>query len=200
MITGLSSCFDQLMFFVTVNDFTWAIIWLFEWHANCIIADFILHFFIVIKSSSLGFFHNKFAHTCMQVKKTPGFHSVLWLVFLFWYVQRDKTDAVDIPKAVEFIVASMNFDGGFGCVPGSESHAGQIYCCLGALAITDSLHLINSDLLGWWLCERQLPSGGLNGRPEKLPDEKLRAFILAAQDEEGGGFADRPGDVVSSHL
>lgn len=24
--------------------------------------------------------------------------------------------------------------------------------------------------MGHWLCERQLPSGGLNGRPEKLPD------------------------------
>ena len=22
----------------------------------------------------------------------------------------------------------MNFDGGFGCVPGSESHAGQVQC------------------------------------------------------------------------
>jgi len=57
--------------------------------------------------------------------------------------------------------------------------------------------------LGWWLAERQLPSGGLNGRPEKLPDvcyswwvfsslhilgrdhwidkEKLKSFILASQ-------------------
>ena len=24
--------------------------------------------------------------------------------------------------------------------------------------------------LGWWLAERQLPNGGLNGRPEKLED------------------------------
>ncbi|KAB1268661.1 Geranylgeranyl transferase type-2 subunit beta [Camelus dromedarius] len=52
--------------------------------------------------------------------------------------------------------------------PGSESHAGQIYCCTGFLAITSQLHQVNSDLLGWWLCERQLPSGGLNGRPEKV--------------------------------
>lgn len=86
------------------------------------------------------------------------------------------------------------------------------------MAITSQLHQVNSDLLGWWLCERQLPSGGLNGRPEKLPDvcyswwvlaslkiigrlhwidrEKLRSFILACQDEETGGFADRPGDMV----
>ncbi|TRZ11776.1 hypothetical protein HGM15179_015324 [Zosterops borbonicus] len=129
-----------------------------------------------------------------------------------------KLDAIDVGKAVEFVLSCMNFDGGFGCRPGSESHAGQIYCCTGFLAITDQLHQVNVDLLGWWLCERQLPSGGLNGRPEKLPDvcyswwvlaslkmigriqwidrEKLRCFILACQDEETGGFADRPGDMV----
>lgn len=129
-----------------------------------------------------------------------------------------RMDAIDVPKAVDFIVSCMNFDGGFGCVPGSESHSGQIYCCVGALAITNSLHHVNADLLGWWLCERQLPSGGLNGRPEKLPDvcyswwvlsalkiigklhwiskDKLCEFILASQDDESGGFADRPGDMV----
>uniref|UniRef100_A0ABZ3NN91 Geranylgeranyl transferase type-2 subunit beta n=1 Tax=Rattus norvegicus TaxID=10116 RepID=A0ABZ3NN91_RAT len=129
-----------------------------------------------------------------------------------------KLDAINVEKAIEFVLSCMNFDGGFGCRPGSESHAGQIYCCTGFLAITSQLHQVNSDLLGWWLCERQLPSGGLNGRPEKLPDvcyswwvlaslkiigrlhwidrEKLRSFILACQDEETGGFADRPGDMV----
>lgn len=44
----------------------------------------------------------------------------------------------------------------------------QIYCCLGALAIADSLHHVNADMLGWWLCERQLPSGGLNGELERV--------------------------------
>uniref|UniRef100_A0A671NY04 Geranylgeranyl transferase type-2 subunit beta n=1 Tax=Sinocyclocheilus anshuiensis TaxID=1608454 RepID=A0A671NY04_9TELE len=129
-----------------------------------------------------------------------------------------KLDAINMDKAVEFVLSCMNFDGGFGCRPGSESHAGQIYCCTGFLSITGQLHQVNADLLGWWLCERQLPSGGLNGRPEKLPDvcyswwvlaslkiigrihwidkAKLRNFILACQDEETGGFADRPGDMV----
>lgn len=129
-----------------------------------------------------------------------------------------RLDAIDVDATIEFVVTCMNFDGGFGCRPGSESHAGQIYCCVGTLAITGHLHHINADLLGWWLCERQLPSGGLNGRPEKLPDvcyswwvlaslkiigkihwidkEKLEKFILACQDEETGGIADRPGDVV----
>lgn len=44
----------------------------------------------------------------------------------------------------------------------------QIYCCTGFLSLTGQLHQVNADLLGWWLCERQLPSGGLNGRPEKV--------------------------------
>lgn len=129
-----------------------------------------------------------------------------------------RLEAIDVDKAVEFVLSCMNFDGGFGCRPGSESHSGQIYCCVGFLAITGQLHHINADLLGWWLCERQLPSGGLNGRPEKLPDvcyswwvltslkiigklhwidkDKLTKFILACQDDETGGFADRPGDMV----
>jgi geranylgeranyl transferase type-2 subunit beta len=38
------------------------------------------------------------------------------------------------------------------------------------LAIAGALHHVDADLLGWWLCERQVKDGGLNGRPEKLPD------------------------------
>ncbi|CAO3697163.1 unnamed protein product [Rhizopus stolonifer] len=111
-----------------------------------------------------------------------------------------------------------NYDGGFGSRPGSESHSGQIFCCVAALAIVDALHHVDTDLLAWWLCERQLKNGGLNGRPQKLEDvcyswwvlsalsildkvhwinkEKLSRFILSAQDPEEGGLADRPGDVA----
>lgn len=126
-------------------------------------------------------------------------------------------DRIDQEKAVSFVMECMNFDGGFGCVPGAESHSGQIYCCVGFLSIMKRLHLINVDLLGWWLAERQLPSGGLNGRPEKLQDvcyswwvmsslkilgkldwinvEKLKEFILSCQDDETGGISDRPGNM-----
>ncbi|XP_022742712.1 geranylgeranyl transferase type-2 subunit beta 1 isoform X2 [Durio zibethinus] len=79
-------------------------------------------------------------------------------------------DRINVEKAVNYILSCKNLDGGFGCTPGGESHAGQIFCCVGALAITGSLHHVDKDLLGWWLCERQVKSGGLNGRPEKLPD------------------------------
>lgn len=45
---------------------------------------------------------------------------------------------------------------------------------------TGNLHLINPDVLGYWLCERQLPSGGLNGRPEKLPDVCYSWWVLSS--------------------
>jgi prenyltransferase beta subunit len=32
---------------------------------------------------------------------------------------------IDVDKAVDFVVKSKNFDGGFGSTPGGESHAGQ---------------------------------------------------------------------------
>ncbi|CAI0389925.1 unnamed protein product [Linum tenue] len=94
----------------------------------------------------------------------------------------------------------------------------EVFCCVAALAITGALHYVDKDLLGWWLCERQVKSGGLNGRPEKLPDvcyswwvlssltmidrahwiskEKLLKFILSCQDMENGGISDRPDDTV----
>jgi geranylgeranyl transferase type-2 subunit beta len=31
-----------------------------------------------------------------------------------------------VDKAVDFVVSCMNFDGGFGSRPGSESHSGQV--------------------------------------------------------------------------
>lgn len=81
-----------------------------------------------------------------------------------------------------------------------------------------TLQYVDDELLGWWLCERQCDSGGLNGRPEKQADvcyswwniaslimigkldwiskEKLIQFILDCQDLDDGGIADRPGNVA----
>ncbi|MCJ1251578.1 hypothetical protein MMC30_008813 [Trapelia coarctata] len=125
---------------------------------------------------------------------------------------------VDIAKAVAHVQACANFDGGYGVNPGAESHAGQVFTCVGALAIAGRLDLVDRDRLGGWLSERQLDDGGLNGRPEKLEDvcyswwvlsslamigrlhwidgERLANFILRCQDPAMGGFADRPGDMV----
>lgn len=46
----------------------------------------------------------------------------------------------------------------------------EVFVCVAALAILDRLDEVDQDTLGWWLAERQLPNGGLNGRPEKLED------------------------------
>lgn len=115
------------------------------------------------------------------------------------------------------MMSCCNTDGGFGSKPNAESHAGLIYCCVGFFSVTKQLHLLEIEKLSWWLCERQLPSGGLNGRPEKLPDvcyswwvlasltmmgklhwinaEQLEKFILNCQDSETGGFSDRTGNL-----
>ena len=136
-----------------------------------------------------------------------------------------RIDAIDLEKSVAFIAKCQNYDGGFGLAPGAESHSGQIFTCVAALCIAKRLDLVNIDLLGWWLCERQSPNGGLNGRPEKLEDvcyswwvlsslamidrlhwidkDKLTSFILSAQDTENGGIADRPGhhvDIWHTHF
>ena len=125
--------------------------------------------------------------------------------------------AFSTTRCVQFLSRCLNFDGGFGAVPGAESHAGQIFCCVAALSIAQALHVVDRNLLGWWLAERQCDSGGLNGRPEKQADvcyswwilsslsilgtvswidgEKLQAFILEAQDPDDGGISDRPGNM-----
>ncbi|KAA1470921.1 terpenoid cyclases/Protein prenyltransferase [Dentipellis sp. KUC8613] len=121
-------------------------------------------------------------------------------------------------KAVEYIIQCRNFDGGFGRIVGAESHAAQVFVCTATLAILDRLDIVDEKTLGWWLAERQLPSGGFNGRPEKLEDvcysfwvlsamsilnklswvdaNKLFSFVLSAQDPDAGGIADRPGDIA----
>ncbi|EPQ29013.1 uncharacterized protein PFL1_03303 [Pseudozyma flocculosa PF-1] len=120
--------------------------------------------------------------------------------------------------AINHILRCHNYDGGFGLCQGAESHSGQVFVCIAALSILDALHHIDRDKVGWWLSERQLPNGGLNGRPQKLEDVcyswwvlsalsmigrlhwidagKLSRFILSAQDPDDGGIADRPDNVT----
>ena len=133
---------------------------------------------------------------------------------------------IDLPLALRFIAQCRNFDGGFGAVPGAESHSGQIFVCVAALAVGGALEggkgegggIVDAGVLGWWLAERQLAVGGLNGRPEKKPDvcyswwvlsslsmlrrmhwidgAALGQFVLSSQDGEEGGISDRPGNMA----
>lgn len=79
-----------------------------------------------------------------------------------------------------YIQSCANFDGGYGVRPGAESHAGQIFTCVGALAIVNRLDLVDTDRLGGWLSERQLENGGLNGRPEKKEDVCYSWWVMSA--------------------
>jgi len=66
------------------------------------------------------------------------------------------------------------------CILPEHKFLHAVFCCVGALAITGSLHHIDRDLLGWWLCERQCKDGGLNGRPEKLADVCYSWWVLSS--------------------
>ncbi|KAI4267932.1 MAG: hypothetical protein L6R38_008032 [Xanthoria sp. 2 TBL-2021] len=87
---------------------------------------------------------------------------------------------IDVTKAVSYVHACANFDGGYGVSPGAESHAGQIFVCVGALAIANRMDLVDKDRLGSWLSERQLDNGGLNGRPEKLEDVCYSWWVMSS--------------------
>jgi hypothetical protein len=62
-----------------------------------------------------------------------------------------------------------------------------VWTSVGALAILGRLDVVDKDTLCWWLCERQLPNGGLNGRPEKLEDvSSPLAYCTQAKGQEPG--------------
>ena len=92
----------------------------------------------------------------------------------------DLMDLVDVDKAVAHVSQCANFDGAYGVAPGAESHAGQVFTCVGALSIARRLDLVDVDRLGAWLSERQLTNGGLNGRPEKLEDVCYSWWVMSS--------------------
>lgn len=115
---------------------------------------------------------------------------------------------IDVHRATDFINQCNNFDGGYGSVPGAESHAGQskhrahenahlflVFCCVSSLRmISHILHEndpsaaskgldqlgVPIERLSWWLAHRQLPCGGFNGRPEKQEDVCYSWWVLSS--------------------
>jgi len=124
--------------------------------------------------------------------------------------------SINSEELVKYIFSCQNEDWAFGPNPGMESHAAYTFCAMGALKLCGAIDSTAAWVpqLGHWLAERQTPSGGFNGRPEKAPDVcyswwilstlemigkshwidklSLAKFILRAQDSENGGIADRP--------
>ncbi len=96
---------------------------------------------------------------------------------------------INVDSAVAYVRSCENFDGGYGCEPGGESHAGQIFTCVGALAIAGALgqpaaasasRFSGGEALAFWLAERQTPGGGLNGRPQKDADVCYSWWVLSS--------------------
>lgn len=48
-----------------------------------------------------------------------------------------RMDAINVNKAVEFVISCKNFDEGFGSKQHSESHAGLTFCGVGFLSLTN---------------------------------------------------------------
>ncbi|EFN83962.1 geranylgeranyl transferase type-1 subunit beta [Harpegnathos saltator] len=119
---------------------------------------------------------------------------------------------VDIPRATNYILQSISFDGGIGQGPGLESHGGSTFCAVASLILMKQfLELSNIQLsrLRRWCLMRQ--DGGFQGRPGKPSDtcysfwvgatlnllrvscfsdaKQNKAFILNTQDVQIGGFA-----------
>ena len=129
----------------------------------------------------------------------------------------NHTWSIDKHRLEEYILACQNFDSAFGPSSGLESHAAYTFCAVGALTLMGCLEDKSAPWvsdLAHWLAERQTPTGGFNGRPEKAPDvcyswwimstlnmlgksawidtQALAQFILRSQDADNGGIADRP--------
>jgi len=69
-----------------------------------------------------------------------------------------------------------------------------VFTCVGTLAIGEGVkEYIDEELLGWWLCERQCDSGGLNGRPEKQVGREGGREGGRQGGREGGGEEGREG-------
>ncbi|TKC43832.1 hypothetical protein EI555_007519, partial [Monodon monoceros] len=89
-------------------------------------------------------------------------------------IKSDAPDTVLVEKLADYIAS---------CGSKMITNTGEIntrfsFCAVATLALLGKLDAINVE------------------KAIEFIIEKLRSFILACQDEETGGFVDRPGDVV----
>ncbi|KAK7295709.1 hypothetical protein RJT34_18620 [Clitoria ternatea] len=102
----------------------------------------------------------------------------------------DNWNGMDKEKAKDYIFHCQSYDGGFGLVPGAESHGGATYCAIASLRLMGfiednilsscaSSSLIDVPLLLDWILQRQGADGGFQGRPNKASDT-CYAFWIGA--------------------
>ncbi|NP_001347555.1 geranylgeranyl transferase type-1 subunit beta-like [Aegilops tauschii subsp. strangulata] len=95
---------------------------------------------------------------------------------------------MDKEKAKEYILNCQSYDGGFGMVPGSESHGGGTFCAVAALYLMGFIQVdlasnsresapIDVQLLLEWCLQRQAADGGFQGRRNK-PSDTCYAFWI----------------------
>ncbi|EEC69953.1 very-long-chain (3R)-3-hydroxyacyl-CoA dehydratase PASTICCINO 2B [Oryza sativa Japonica Group] len=88
---------------------------------------------------------------------------------------------MDKEKAKQYILSCQSYDGGFGLVPGSESHGGGTFCAVAALCLMGFIQVdlasnlqepssIDVRLLLEWCLQRQAADGGFQGRRNKSSD------------------------------
>ncbi|KAM7265738.1 hypothetical protein ACFE04_003421 [Oxalis oulophora] len=105
---------------------------------------------------------------------------------------------MDKEKAKEYIKSCQSYDGGFGLVPGSESHGGGTYCAVASLRLMGFIgddplsedganSVIDLPLLLDWSLQRQADDGGFQGRPNK-PSDTCYAFWIGSVLKMLGGY------------
>ncbi|CAI9273640.1 unnamed protein product [Lactuca saligna] len=93
----------------------------------------------------------------------------------------DDWSGIDKEKAKNYILSCQSYDGGFGLIPGQESHGGATYCAVASLRLmgfiednlisqSTSSCIIDLPLLLDWCLQRQALDGGFQGRPNKTSD------------------------------
>ncbi|XP_058736631.1 geranylgeranyl transferase type-1 subunit beta-like [Vicia villosa] len=106
-------------------------------------------------------------------------------------------NGMDKEKVKNYILKCQSYDGGFGLVPGAESHGGATYCAIASLRLMGFIEdnvlsncnlssLIDLPLLLDWILQRQGTDGGFQGRPNKTSDTCYAFWIGAVLRILGG--------------
>lgn len=103
----------------------------------------------------------------------------LYCVACVCYILNDFS-TIDVDKAVNYVIASLSYEGGFGQGPFLEAHGGSTFCAVAALYLfnrLDSLKPVELSLLKQWCLKRQ--ESGFQGRPNK-PIDTCYSFWIGA--------------------